>query len=335
VRYVLEGSIRRAAERVRITGQLIDATTGMHIWADRFDGVLIDIFELQDQVAASIVGAIEPNLLDAEIERARLKPAENLRAYDLVLRSRFAFRLETRNSLEEAIRLLRRAIDVDPNYPLARALLALSNFSSAVRHWTTPTEAELAEYVQLARDAVGHGSDDPEVLVPAAHVIAMAGGDFSDGFAMMDRACMLNSNSAEAWAARGLLTAYTGDIDTALNHLERSRRLSPRVSFFQYIGFTLAHFVAGSYDEAVNCTAEGLGRYPTYVPLLRYRVAALGLLGRTEEARQAVARLLALVPNLTIARIRHHVEIEMKNPYKKPGVVEAYYEGLRRAGLPE
>jgi adenylate cyclase len=121
----------------------------------------------------------------------------------------------------------------------------------------------------------------------------------------------------------------------AFDHLERSRRLNPRVAFFQHVGFTVAHFVGGRYDEAVNWTAAGLSRYATHVPLLRYRAASLGLLGRADEARQIIGRLLTLVPNLTITRARRHVEVEMKNPYKKPGVAEAYYEGLRRAGLPE
>jgi TolB-like protein len=335
VRYVLEGSIRRAAERVRITGQLIDATTGMHIWADRFDGVLTDIFELQDQVAASIVGAIEPNLLDAEIERARLKPAENLRAYDLVLRSRFAYAVFTPDGWKETLRLLRDAVELDPNYALALALLARASWLASAMHWTCPTEAELGQYVQMARRAVQLSPDDPEVLVPAAFVIGLPGGDLSGGIALVDRAHTLNTNSEEAWAVSGGLRSFAGQIEIALSHLERSRRLNPFVTMFQHTGFALATFVAGNYDETVNRTSDGLSRNPTHVVLLRYRAAALGLLGRTGEARQVVQRLLALVPNLTIARIRRHVEIEMKNPYKKPGVVEAYYEGLRRAGLPE
>ena len=335
VRYVLEGSVRKAGERVRITCQLIDASTGMHVWADRFDGIQTDIFELQDQVASSVVGAIEPKLRDAEIERARLKPTKDLRAYELVLRSRFASELRTREGMEEAIRLLRRAVDIDPHYPLATALLAFSSFQSAANHRTTPTEAELDGYVQLARDAIQRSSDDPEVLVPAAHVIALPGGDFPGATAFTDHACVLNSNSTEAWAASGLLRAYMGEIETAIQHLERSRRLNPRATLFQHVGFALAHFVDGRYDEAVNWTTAGLGRLATHVPLLRYRASSLGLLGRIEEARQVAQRMLALVPDLTIARARRHVEIEMKNPYNKPGVAEAYYEGLRRAGLPE
>jgi TolB-like protein/class 3 adenylate cyclase len=336
VRYVLEGSVRSVNQRVRITGQLIDATTSMHIWADRFDGVLADIFELQDHVAASVVGAIEPKLRDAEIERARLKPPENLRAYDLVLRARFAFEVLTRDTREEALRLLRHAVEIDPHYALALALLAFSNFSLLVaNHRIAPTEAELDGYVQMARDAVRQSPDDSEVLVPAAHVIGLVGGDFPGATALMDRACVLNGNSTEAWAASGLLKAYLGEVELALDHLERSRRLNPRVAFFQHVGFTIANFIGGRYDEAVNWTAAGLSRYATHVPLLRYRAASLGLLGRTDEAREVVGRLLALVPNLTIARARRHVEVEMKNPYKKPGVAETYYEGLRRAGLPE
>jgi hypothetical protein len=183
---------------VRITGQRIDATTGMHIWADRFDGVLTDIFELQDQVAASIVGAIEPKLRDAEIERARLKPAENMRAYDVVLRARFVYELYTREAWEEAVRLLRQAVEIEPDYALALALLARTNWRATAMHWTSPTETELAGYVQMAREAIRHNPDDPEVLVPAVPVIALPGGDLSGGIALVDRACMLNRNSADA-----------------------------------------------------------------------------------------------------------------------------------------
>jgi TolB-like protein/tetratricopeptide (TPR) repeat protein len=334
VRYMLEGSVRKSGERVRITVQLVDATTGMHIWADRFDGVLTDIFELQDRVAASVVGAIEPRLRDSEIERARLKPTGDLQAYDLVLRGRFAFE-RGGGAVADAIRFLRHAVEIDPDYSLALALLAFSNFTLLANHRITATEAELDGYVQMAHDAVRQSPDDPEVLVPAANLIALPGGDFRAATAVMDRACILNGNSTEAWAASGLLRAYLGEIELALDHLERSRRLNPRIAFFQHVGFTVAHFVAGKYDEAVNWTAAGLSRYVTHVPLLRYRAASLGLLGRTDEARQVVQRMLAIVPDLTIARARRHVEIEMKNPYKRPGVSEAYYEGLRRAGLPE
>jgi TolB-like protein/Tfp pilus assembly protein PilF len=336
VRYVLEGSVRKAGKRVRITGQLIDAMSGMHIWADRFDGVLTDIFELQDQIAASVVGAIEPKLRDIEIERARLKSPEDLRAYDLVLRARFADGLNTRESAEETLRLLHHALEIDPNYAPALALLARANWMSAAMHWTAPTEAELAGYIQMARQAAQTAPNDPDVLVQTGFLLAVPGGDLSAGIAVVDRACVLNCNSAEGWAASGVLRAFVGETENAIDHLERSRRLNPlaKTPLLHY-GLALAHFVAGNYDEALNWTTQGLTHWPASVPTMRYRAAALGLLGRIEEAHQAVQRLLALVPSLTMARVRRHVEIEMKNPYKKPGVAEAYYEGLRRAGLPE
>jgi TolB-like protein len=328
VRYVLQGSVRKADERVRITATLIDAATGMHIWAGRFDGLLTNIFELQDDVAASVVGAIEPRIRDAEVERARRKPATDLRAYDLVLRSRFGY------DLDGDLRLLRQAVEIDPGYALALAMIAQANWASVVHHRTTPTEAELAGYVRMARDAVERAPNDPEVLIPAAPVIALAGGDLSGGTVTVERACVLNRNSAEAWAVSGLLRAYAAAVDTALDHLQRSRRLNPLDTSFQHLGLALAHFVSGNYDEVLNWT-EGVGRWSTTVPIMRYRAAALGLLGRSEEAAQIVERLLALVPDLTLARVRRHVEVEMKSPYKKSGVAEAYYEGLRRAGLPE
>jgi tetratricopeptide (TPR) repeat protein len=187
----------------------------------------------------------------------------------------------------------------------------------------------------MARDAVERAPNDPEVLIPAAPVIALAGGDLPGGIVTADRACAINRNSAEAWAVSGLLRAYAANLDTAVDHLRRSRRLNPLRTSFQHLGLALVHFVSGDYDEVLNWTAEGFGRWPTTVPIMRYRLAALGLLGRSAEAALALERLLALAPDLTLARVRRHVEVEMKNPYRRPGVAEAYYEGLRRAGLPE
>ncbi|HET7879727.1 MAG TPA: winged helix-turn-helix domain-containing tetratricopeptide repeat protein [Acetobacteraceae bacterium] len=329
VRYVLQGSVRKADGRVRITATLIDATTGIHMWAGRFDGHLTDIFDLQDQVAARVVGTIEPRIRDAEVERARRKPATDLRAYDLVLRSRFGY------DLDGDLQLLRQAVEIDPDYALALAMIAQANWASVVHHRTTPTEDELAGYVRMARDAFERAPNDPEVLIPVAPVIALAGGDLRGGTATIERACVLNRNSAEAWAVSGLLRAYAAELDIALEHLQRSRRLNPLDTSFQNLGLALAHFVSGNYDEVLNWTGDGFGRWSTTVPIMRYRAAALGLLGRYQEAAQVVGRLLALVPGLTVTRVRRHVEVEMKNPYKKTGVAEAYYEGLRRAGLPD
>ena len=338
VRYVLEGSVRKAGNRVRIIGQLIDAITGVHLWADRFEGNLADIFQFQDQVTISVVGAIEPKIRMAEIERALHKPTSNLEAYDLVLRGRWAYEAEDKDNLIELAALLRGAIAIDTNYALARALLARTLWMTAANQWTKPSEDELVECVNLAKTAVRLGQTDPEVLRIAAHIIALPGGDLAEGITIIDRALLQNPNSADALATSGMLRAYAGDTETAFMHLEQANRLSPlhhvRVPF-RSGGFYLACFVDGDYMGAVQWTAQALREQPENIVALRYQAAALGLLGRLDEAHNTVDRLLVANPELTISRCRRHVEMEMHNPFKRTGVVEAYYEGLRRAGLPE
>jgi TolB-like protein len=336
-RYVLEGSVRKAASQVRITGQLIDTTTGAHLWADRFEGNLTDIFQLQDHVTVSVVGAIEPRIRQAEIDRALHKPTENMEAYDLVLRGRWNYEAVKMERYEEAARLYRRAIELDPNYALPHALLARTLWMVAAQQLTQPSGQDLAEYVSLARSAVQLGQADPETLGIAAHIIALPGGDMAEGIAIVDSALELNPNSADALAISGMLRAYSGDTLTAVRHLQDANRLSPlgvRINFLNW-GLMVAAFVDADYAGVADRTAEGLRQDPNNVALLRYRTAALALLGRLDETRQAVNRLLALNPELTVTRCRRHVEFEMKNPFKRPGVVEAYYQGLRLAGLPE
>jgi TolB-like protein len=337
VRYVLEGSVRKAAARVRITGQLIDATTGAHLWADRFEGNLTDIFELQDQVTVSVVGAIGPKIRIAEIERALRKPTQNLEAYDLVLRGRWTYEPARKDSFEEAARLYRRAIALDPKYSLAYALLARTLWVIAAYQWTQPSEDELLEYVKLANTAVQLGQADPETLCIAAHIIALPGGDLDEGIAIVNRALAQNPNSADALAIGGMLHAYSGDTRMAMRLLEEANRLTPRgvrINFWDF-GYYLTGFVDADYERVLDGTAQALREQPTNVTALRYRTAALALLGRLDEARRTVARLLAVNSDMTISRCRRHIEVEMKNPFKRPGVVEAYYDGLRLAGLPE
>jgi TolB-like protein/class 3 adenylate cyclase len=337
VRYILEGSVRKAAARVRITGQLIDTATGAHLWADRFEGNLTDIFELQDQVTVSVVGAIEPKIRIAEIERALRKPTQNLEAYDLVLRGRWTYEPARKDSFEEAARLYRRAIALDPSYALAYALLARTLWLITAYQWAKPSEDELFDYVGLAKTAVQLGQADPETLCVAAHIIALPGGDLEDGIAIVDRALAQNPNSVDALAISGMLRAYAGDTKMAMQHLKEADRLSPlgvRINFWTF-GYYLACFVDGDYSRVLDGTAQALREQPTNVTALRYRVAALALLGKLDEARRTVERLIVVNPDMTISRCRRHIEVEMKNPFKRPGVVEAYYEGLRLAGLPE
>jgi adenylate cyclase len=337
VRYVLEGSVRKAATQVRITGQLIEAERGAHLWADRFEGDLTDIFSLQDQVTMSVVGAIEPNIRMAEIERSLRKPVDSLAAYDLVLRARSLVDAGSRDGPEQANALLVRALEIDPRYALALARLAWTRFVIVAQHQSIPSEQELAECVDLAKAALRLGDSDPEVLCTAGYIIAVPGGELEEGIATIDQSLAQNPNSADALTISGAVRAFQGDTETAFQHLHRANRLSPlhqRIGLRNF-GFILTCFVDGDYGGVLEWSARSLRDRPSSMPALRYRAAALALLGRLHDARQVVERLLALNPGLTIARCREHIEVEMKNPFKRTGVVEACYKGLRLAGLPE
>ena len=227
VRYVLEGSVRKAGSRVRITGQLVDAATGAHLWADRFDGTLEDVFDLQDQVTASVVAAIEPNLQMAEIQRAQRKPTENLRAYDLMLRAFPYIRAGTRDGLAEAACLLRRAIEIDPTYAPAIAHLAVCHWVTVSLGWMDRGNPAVAEMIQLAQAALALDGNDPEILRIAAHITALPGGDLSSGIALIDRSIGLNPNNALAIGMAGMLHAYAVTLRSAISHLDRSGRLNP------------------------------------------------------------------------------------------------------------
>ena len=219
VRYVLEGSVRKAGERLRITGQLVDAATGSHVWADRFDGTLADVFDLQDQVAARVVAAIQPNLLKAEIERAQRKPPENLQAYDCVLRAMPLLRRRSREDLIGVEALLRRAIEIDPDYALALVYLAFCQFNMVSQNWADHASREIAK---LARAAMQLDGTDPEVLCRAGYLIALSGGDMAGGIAVVNKSIELNPNSAIALQTVGSLYAYAGDKRNAIACLERS-----------------------------------------------------------------------------------------------------------------
>jgi adenylate cyclase len=336
VRYVLEGSVRKAGSRVRITGQLVEAATGAHLWADRFDGTLEDVFDLQDQVTSSVVAAIEPNLLKAEIQRAQRKPTESLQAYDLMLRAWPHFYTRSRENLLEAERLLCRAIEIDPSYAPALAALASFKFISLSQNWVDRREAAIREMIHLAQTALALDGNDPEVLHWASWIIALPGGDLSGGITLINKSIDLNPNNAAALQKAGCLYAFAGDKQSAVAQLARSVRLNPfnRTLDF-YFGYALAHFVAGEHEAAVEWTGKALQEVPNFVAALRYRAASLGLLGRLEEGRQVVQRILELVPDFTISRARRYIEIDTRNALKTPGAADSFYEGLRLSGVPE
>jgi len=332
VRYVLEGSVRKAGNRVRITGQLIDTGTGAHIWADRIDGALDDIFELQDQVASGVVGAIEPKLRQSEIERARRKPTEALAAYDLYLRALALREKPTAESVPEAIALLKRALIIDPAYTPAKALVGFFRVHETAHGRSPVSEPDAVEALALAREALEAGKDDPDALWMAACTLIFLAGERDVAAAAIDRALTLNPNSALAWAARVWVFCPCGQPDAAIEACERAMRLSPLDPLRRVftIGMALAHLVAGRYAEALDWVERTLHAEPGYISALRFKAVVCAHLDRIEEARAAVRQLLEAQPWHTIARSERVLSRTVG-----PEIAARFVEGLRKAGLHE
>jgi TolB-like protein/Flp pilus assembly protein TadD len=330
VRYVLEGGVRKAANRVRITAQLILAVTGAHLWADRFEGALDDIFDLQDQVTASVVGAIAPKLEQAEVERAKHKPTESLDAYDYFLRGVASLHLRTRESNTEALRLFNRAIEIDSDFSSAYGMAAWSYAERKSERWMLDRARETAEAAWLARKATEVGRDDAIALARAGFALAYVVHDVDAGAAFIDRALRLNPNLADAWHFSGWVRVYLGEPELAIEHFARAMRLSPLdpLTFIAQIGIAFAHFFAGRYDDASSWAEKALREKPEYHPALRIAAASNALAGRMDEAHSAMARSLRLHPTPHISNLKDQF------PLRRSEDLARYTEGLRKAGLP-
>ena len=271
VRYVLEGSVRKAGNRVRITGQLIDTSTGAHLWAERFDGGLEDIFDLQDQVTASVVGAIAPKLEQAEIERAQRKPTESLDAYDYFLRGMAAFHQWTREANNEALSLVYKAIDLDPNFASAYSLAARCYAQRKTHGWVTDRAYEIAETARLARRAGELGRDDAVALNAAGIALAFVVGDVDGGAAYIDRALVLNPNLAAAWLHSGWIKVWLGEPELAIEHEARAMRLSPHdpLFFSMQAATAFAHCISGRFAEALSWAEMSMREQPRLYQLDR------------------------------------------------------------------
>ena len=324
VRYVLEGSVRRAGGRVRITAQLIDALNGAHLWADRFDGSLDEIFDLQDKVAHSIAGVIEPTLQAAEIRYSVERPTKDLTAYDLYLRARAVASSYEREHLTEALDLLDQAIAREPRYGSALALAAtyrvdLENYDWADHH---AEQENRRAAVDLARESLRVAADDPGVLGRAAIVLARFGEDIDAALALIDRALTLNPSFAFGWYWSGWLRLFAGQADLAIEHFETSMRLNPRGQRgFHLSGIGCAHFVSHRFEDALAALRVALEEVPSFTPTHRALAACYAHMGRLEEARTTVKRLSALTP----------VIVQTVNPFRDPEHVELFVLGLRLA----
>ncbi len=331
VRYVLEGSVRKAGSRVRITGQLVDTATGTHLWAERFDSTLVDVFALQDQVTASVVGAIAPTLESAEIERAKRKPTENLRAYDYYLRGMASFHLGTREATNEALRSFTTAIAFDPDFAPPYAMAAWCHFWRKINGWMTDRPAEIAEGLRLAQRATALGRDDAVVLARGGHALSHFTGDIAGGIAFLDRALALNPNLATAWFISGFLRIWHGDPEGAIERLERGMRLSPLdpEMFRMQAGMAMAHLLAKRFDIASSWAEKAIRELSSFLIVAGVIAASHALAGRHDEAEKAMHHVRKLDPSLRLSNIKDWL------PFMRPDDLVTFAEGLRKAGLPQ
>ena len=331
VRYVLEGSVRKAGNKVRITGQLIDAATGAHLWANRFDGGLEDVFDLQDQVTTDVVSAIAPKVQQAEIDRVLRKPTESLAAYDYFLRGMVGIYGGTRNANIEALQNFERAIEIDPNFASAYGMCTYCWVWRKANGWLADNDGAVAETERLARTAARLGPDDAVALAHAGFALAFVVGELDDGMALIDRAVVLNPNLAAAWRFSGFVKVFLGQPDEAIEPLERALRLSPLdpLIFIVQMGFIFAHFFAGRYEEALTAAKKSLAQNPSYVTAIIMAAVSAALAGREDEMTKAVGQLLKLNPSYRMSSFKNMWPLRRKQDWA------AFDKGLQLTMLPE
>jgi TolB-like protein/class 3 adenylate cyclase len=327
VRYVLEGSVRKAGSRVRITGQLIEAATDRHLWADKFDGTLEDVFDLQDQVTSSVVGLIAPKLEQAEIERARQKPTDSLDSYDFFLRG---MALVNKRTLAEARAFFKKAYERDPEYGAAYAMAAATlMFEQGISGVPLTAEAR-ADAIRLANVASRFGSDDAFTLARSAHVLTYLGREYDRGAAMVEQAVALNPNLAIAWYSRGWITLMGDEAERAIESFERMIRLSPldQLRISAWNGISFASFSLDRFEDGCAAAMKSIQMFKDAHSLGAYVVNAVRA-GHAAEAREAVAQMLKLQPDF---RASHAAEAF---PVRSAEMRDRMSAALRAAGLPE
>jgi TolB-like protein/regulator of sirC expression with transglutaminase-like and TPR domain len=329
VHYVLGGSVRKAGDRVRVSAELIDAATGNHVWADRYDGGLDDIFDLQDEIAASVVGAIEPQILRAEIERIRHKRPESFDAYDLTLCGLAKMDKLTLKDSADALDLFMKAIELDSNYARAYACASYNHRRHVQIKGLVISDADKAEALRLAQAALKADRTDPYVLWQAALTIGLLEGDLDEAAALIDRSLSINANANRAWLASAFVRCSLGDPETAIEHAERAMRLSPLdVSMWVAHGvLAVAHMQLKNYEQASSWGRKAIRLHRDNLPSHHVLVASLAHLGRQEEAEEALSELLDLEPGLTIKGLKKRYPIA---DYKN---LEGFIGGLKKAGL--
>ena len=322
VRYVLEGSVRKASGRVRITAQLIDTETDAHLWADRFDGSLEDVFELQDKVALSVAGVIEPALQAAEIRRSADRPTDDLTAYDFYLRGIGYSRSMNREGYLRGLEMLERAIDREPRYGAALAMAAHCHAILVINDWSHDTDASRRKGIDLARQALGAAHEDPNVLGLAAYVLGQFGEDIDAAIALVDQSLELNPSYAHGWHYSGWLRLWAGQPELAIDHFATASRLSPREKAGgSLLGIGIAHFFSRRFEEARATLLRSLQEFPGWVPNYRFLASCYAQMGHLDEAREIMQQLRMLTP-LVVPSALH---------WRNPEHRELYLSGLRLA----
>jgi adenylate cyclase len=321
VRYVLEGSVRKGGNRVRITAQLINAVSGTHLWADRFDGSLEDVFELQDKVASGVAGVIEPTLQAAETARSANRPTSDLTAYDLYLRG-YAMVLSSARQIPEALRLMEQAIARDPRHGPALAWAAVCCYRLLIEDRSEDPEADRMKGTDFARRALEVAGDDPGILTNAAIALAFFGEDIGAMMALVDRALALNPSFARGWDQSAVLRMWAGQPDIAIEHAEAALRLSPRARVGSPLNvIAYAHFYSRHFDVAVPKLLLGIQDDPSKPHPYRYLAACYAHMGRIDDAREIVRRLRAITP----------VVVPNIHPWRNAEDRELFLSGLRLA----
>jgi adenylate cyclase len=324
VRYVLEGSVLKGGNRMRITAQLIDATNGAHLWADRFDGLLEDVFELQDKVALSVAGVIEPTLQSAEMRRSSDRPTNDLTAYDLYLRALAPIRSGEweKERYLQGLDLLSQAIERDPRYGPALAAAAFCHQALHNAGWTKDESADRREGIDLARRAVRVAGGDPDVLGLVARVLGYFGEDLGAAIALIDRSLELNPSFALGWEWSGWLRLWAGQPDVAIDHFGTSMRLNPlHRRAGPHLGIGMGHFFIRRFEDAAATLLLSLQEIPSWVPTYRFLASCYAQMGRLEEAHDMVRQLRAITTEV-IPSAAH---------WRNPEHRELFLSGLRLA----
>jgi adenylate cyclase len=323
---VLEGSVRKAAGKVRIIGQLIDANKGTHLWADRFEGDLSDIFALQDRMTESVISAIAPRIFKTETDLAARRP-NNLSAYDLCRRANSHLQSWTRSGTAEGLRLVSRALEIDPRYGFAATIAGSFHLLNVFQGWAADPKTEIAEGLRLLRLALSIDGNDNDALSILGCATAVFFNDYDSAREMVDRAVALNPNAALAWEQRGWTYQRAGQPEEAIQSFERAIRLSPFDPwlFSRFTGMGIVYIEVGRFDEAVAAAKNALQKNPTYGTAYQCLAAALAHLGRDAEARKTATQILEIEPHFRIS------EYVARSGHWR---AQMYIDGLRRAGLP-